>query len=251
MAEVKSSRRRIRCAAGNIDREDESAGHADSLVRPLPRRAARIARPARVRMRSRKPCVLARRRLFGWKVRLLTTGTPHGHETTRQETSGRRGRWTADHTQKRRAGARPTNGTGRHNARSNAELVGRGTGVSLRPPASRFPGSSVTATGTGSCGHRVEASAAPSLGSARRPSPIARRGAPSSVPAGSTQLVDNRVDGCAGKAPDKHRAPLRATNGSEAPAAFPDCPNRRKQAGRAGREHVCDGVVGVPAGPVG
>ena len=34
--------------------------------------APRIARPARVRMRSRKPWVLARRRLFGWKVRLLT-----------------------------------------------------------------------------------------------------------------------------------------------------------------------------------
>jgi hypothetical protein len=33
-----------------------------------------MARPARVRMRSRKPCVLARRRLFGWKVRLLTVG---------------------------------------------------------------------------------------------------------------------------------------------------------------------------------
>src|SRR4051794_41494161 len=31
-----------------------------------------IARPARVRIRSRKPCVLDRRRLFGWKVRLLT-----------------------------------------------------------------------------------------------------------------------------------------------------------------------------------
>ena len=31
-----------------------------------------IARPARVRIRKRKPCVLARRRLFGWKVRLLT-----------------------------------------------------------------------------------------------------------------------------------------------------------------------------------
>src|SRR6185312_2520936 len=40
--------------------------------RPLRRRAARMARPARIRMRSRKPCVLARRRLFGWKVRLLT-----------------------------------------------------------------------------------------------------------------------------------------------------------------------------------
>ena len=34
-----------------------------------------MARPARVRIRSRKPCVLARRRLLGWKVRLLT-GTP-------------------------------------------------------------------------------------------------------------------------------------------------------------------------------
>jgi hypothetical protein len=42
-------------------------------VRPLARRAARIARPARVRIRSRKPCVLCRRRLFGWNVRLLTS----------------------------------------------------------------------------------------------------------------------------------------------------------------------------------
>src|SRR4051794_25523390 len=31
-----------------------------------------MARPARVCMRSRKPWVFARRRLFGWKVRLLT-----------------------------------------------------------------------------------------------------------------------------------------------------------------------------------
>lgn len=47
---------------------------ADRLLRPLPRRFARIARPARVRIRRRKPWVLARRRLFGWKVRLLTRG---------------------------------------------------------------------------------------------------------------------------------------------------------------------------------
>jgi len=57
-----------------------------SRSRPLRLRAARIARPARVRMRSRKPCVLARRRLFGWNVRLLT-GTPgqgscRGHART-------------------------------------------------------------------------------------------------------------------------------------------------------------------------
>ena len=39
--------------------------YADSSVRPLLRRADRMARPARVRMRRRKPCFLARRRLFG------------------------------------------------------------------------------------------------------------------------------------------------------------------------------------------
>ena len=43
---------------------------AVSLRRPLPRRPATMARPARVRMRRRKPCTRARRRLFGWKVRL-------------------------------------------------------------------------------------------------------------------------------------------------------------------------------------
>jgi hypothetical protein len=45
-------------------------------LRPLLRRAARMARPARVRMRSRNPWVRDRRRLFGWKVRLLTGGSP-------------------------------------------------------------------------------------------------------------------------------------------------------------------------------
>jgi len=54
-----------------LGRQDQAL----SLSRPLCRRAARTARPARVRMRSRKPCVLARRRLFGWNVRLLT-GAP-------------------------------------------------------------------------------------------------------------------------------------------------------------------------------
>lgn len=46
-----------------------------SWARPLRRRAARTARPARVRIRSRKPWTFARRRLFGWNVRLLT-GAP-------------------------------------------------------------------------------------------------------------------------------------------------------------------------------
>jgi hypothetical protein len=54
----------------------EQRAQADSLERPLRRRDDRIERPARVRMRSRKPCFLERRRLFGWNVRLLT-GLPH------------------------------------------------------------------------------------------------------------------------------------------------------------------------------
>jgi hypothetical protein len=47
----------------------DCSGQADSSERPLRRRAVRIARPARVRMRARNPCVRARRRLLGWKVR--------------------------------------------------------------------------------------------------------------------------------------------------------------------------------------
>ena len=48
------------------------SGQPARRSRPLRRRAARIARPARVRMRRRKPWVRLRRRLLGWKVRLLT-----------------------------------------------------------------------------------------------------------------------------------------------------------------------------------
>src|SRR4051812_41808376 len=51
-------------------------GQAESSVRPLARRAERIPRPARVRIRARKPCFLARRRLLGWKVRLLMGSLP-------------------------------------------------------------------------------------------------------------------------------------------------------------------------------
>lgn len=71
------SGRRSRCAAGNTSvagtsrlRVEHSA-QADSFARPLARREVSTARPARVRIRRRKPCFLARRRLFGWKVRLL------------------------------------------------------------------------------------------------------------------------------------------------------------------------------------
>jgi hypothetical protein len=53
------------------------SGQAESSARPLRRRADKIDRPARVRIRRRKPWVRLRRRLLGWKVRLLTGELPH------------------------------------------------------------------------------------------------------------------------------------------------------------------------------
>jgi len=63
----------------------EHAGQAESRERPLARRPARMARPARVRIRRRNPWVFARRRLFGWKVRLLTRGLPYDGLERRQQ----------------------------------------------------------------------------------------------------------------------------------------------------------------------
>lgn len=72
-AAAKSSRRLSRFS-GDSTTSRPARCYAERAARPLERRFARIARPARVRIRRRKPWVLARRRLFGWKVRLLTRG---------------------------------------------------------------------------------------------------------------------------------------------------------------------------------
>lgn len=50
--------------------------HADRRARPFRRRAASTARPAFVAMRCRKPCFLARRRLFGWNVLFILLSLP-------------------------------------------------------------------------------------------------------------------------------------------------------------------------------
>ena len=65
-------RRNRRCFADDDALAARVEPQADSSERPFWRRAAKMARPARVRMRRRKPWVLALRRLFGWNVRLLT-----------------------------------------------------------------------------------------------------------------------------------------------------------------------------------
>jgi hypothetical protein len=49
----------------DVEAWHRAADQAESLVRPFERRREIMARPARVRMRVRKPCVFDRRRLFG------------------------------------------------------------------------------------------------------------------------------------------------------------------------------------------
>jgi hypothetical protein len=51
---------------------------AESLARPRRRRFRMMARPPRVLIRARKPCLRARRRLLGWKVRFDTTDASRG-----------------------------------------------------------------------------------------------------------------------------------------------------------------------------
>ena len=91
--------------------QHRSRRQAESSSRPLRRRAARIARPARVRMRRRKPWVLARRRLFGWNVRLVTSlsnyfGASVAHRyATRSECRARLLRINTQHARFRRQGA--------------------------------------------------------------------------------------------------------------------------------------------------
>lgn len=67
------------------------ADQAESLCRPLARRDFKMARPARVFIRWRKPCFLARRRLFGWKVRFTHASSVRCREGL--DSSGRTTYW--------------------------------------------------------------------------------------------------------------------------------------------------------------
>ena len=85
---------RLRIIEDALDRPGtHRCGQPETLrrLRPLRRRAARIDRPARVRIRRRKPCVFARRRVFGWYVRfpLAILGFLRGRKAG--NAAGRRG----------------------------------------------------------------------------------------------------------------------------------------------------------------
>lgn len=56
----------------------DAPDQADRRCRPLARRAFKMPWPARVLIRWRKPCFLARRRLLGWNVRF----TPSSSQST-------------------------------------------------------------------------------------------------------------------------------------------------------------------------
>src|SRR5450432_134315 len=89
-----------------------------------------MARPARVRIRNRNPWVLARRRLFGWNVRLLTRGLQKGKSDGGQRAETRH--QACDGLQQV---TRTPYGTGRSPRRSN--LAGPATVPSvLWPPTS-------------------------------------------------------------------------------------------------------------------
>jgi hypothetical protein len=84
-AEVISAHDAVRVCKHNSDRDRCGSRYAESSVRPFARRAARMPRPARVRMRRRKPCTLARLRLFGWKVLLLIAVSPNASYKSRKD----------------------------------------------------------------------------------------------------------------------------------------------------------------------
>ncbi len=53
------------------------AAQAEIVLRPFLRRALRILRPLRVRIRSRNPCFFFLRLLFGWNVLFMIHHTPN------------------------------------------------------------------------------------------------------------------------------------------------------------------------------
>jgi hypothetical protein len=61
--------------------KDTPSGQADSRFRPRARLRFRIARPARVAIRARNPCLRFRLRTFGWYVRFMRV--KEGKEETR------------------------------------------------------------------------------------------------------------------------------------------------------------------------
>jgi hypothetical protein len=154
-----------------------------------------MARPARVRMRSRKPWVFARRRLFGWNVRLLTRGlqerVQYGH------------RWKVRGPQVRRN----SYGTGPPPTRSNLAALRKERGSTASTTHSS-QWTQAREVSRANCGERLEAQGGTLLASHgpdliegnRRSSEMMHLGEEPRCSAGQigtvlrTQVVDDSVD---------------------------------------------------------
>jgi hypothetical protein len=73
----------VAAQGGKFGATGDGRDHALSLWRPLRRRERRTARPPRVDLRARKPCFIARLRLFGWNVRFMKISSGHKHRPTK------------------------------------------------------------------------------------------------------------------------------------------------------------------------
>jgi hypothetical protein len=133
---------------------------AESLARPRRRRFRMMARPPRVLIRARKPCLRARRRLLGWKVRFDTTDASRGigvdectrrgadpaeRRTTPPANRGSRGRATrtctgATECAERTALFAPTATGGRGGGADGDPSRGRSTAHQAGAVPSRWPG---------------------------------------------------------------------------------------------------------------
>jgi hypothetical protein len=255
---VKSSRRRIRCAAGSMDRRGRigvSGGQlGPALAAPSGEDRSSCAGP-HAQPEAVGPGTTAIVRLEGALAHDTdSTGRRQGHEKgTTGQRAGAPDRRTADHTRKRAEQGLdlPTVRGGPFLGQTSAGCIASGLASRLaRGNENTAERGLMEQPETGSCGHSVEGGAAPSLGSARRlpPSPVAVRPRAFRLDLHSLWTT---VWTAVPEAPDKH-AYVRATDRFRMlRSPPPDCPTAGSRTGRAGREHVCDGVVGVPAGPVG
>jgi hypothetical protein len=121
--------------------ESESADQADRRARPFCRRAEMIARPARVCIRLRKPCLRARFLVFGWYVRFI-----EGLLSATLASSGRgapgvpsiwwvpayRSASHGDHRPPSSATARPTSPSARRSPPSSPSMGANGRKPTLR-----------------------------------------------------------------------------------------------------------------------
>lgn len=195
--------REVATRAHPVGGRQHGGDQAARRLRPLRRRADRIERPARVRIRNRKPWVLARRRVFGWKVRLLTGNAPEaqveaaahrpaqtvGLRTPPDAGEGRRG-GCAGMRQCPKIAQQPHCGRPTVRSRSTRGQTGRAPGAHGQPlslPARGWAPAATHRSHEAGCGQPLDGGRWKWVPSARQSGPVPR-------PASPPHLVESHVD---------------------------------------------------------